>query len=176
MPLPYSKLYEGLATGLYKTFSSKKLPVSIAYMRGAESRLESLLSGRYDFVVMSKLAAQHSISNGANIEIIMNFGKYTYVSEHALIFNDPSNNCIKDGMKIGIDKTSIDHYLITMNQCNGKDVELIDLAYNQIISKVLSGDKTQQFGILMKLMREKSILSIIHLRMIHSTKEIRRQL
>lgn len=140
MPLPYSKLYEGLATGLYKTFSSKKLPVSIAYMRGAESRLESLLSGRYDFVVMSKLAAQHSISNGANIEIIMNFGKYTYVSEHALIFNDPSNNCIKDGMKIGIDKTSIDHYLITMNQCNGKDVELIDLAYNQIISKVLSGD------------------------------------
>ncbi len=140
MPLPYSKLYEGLATGLYKTFLSKKLPISIAYMRGANSRLESLQGGRYDFVVMSELAAEYSINNGADIEIIMNFGKYTYVHEHALIFSNPINISIKDGMKIGIDRNSIDHYLLTLAQCEGKKVELVDLAYNQIISKILSGD------------------------------------
>lgn len=140
MPLPYSKLYEGLATGLYKTFLSNKLPISIAYMRGANSRLESLQGGRYDFAVISKLAAEYSINNGADIEIIMNFGKYTYVTEHALIFSDSSNSSIKNGMKIGIDRNSIDHYLLTLAQCEGKKVELVDLAYNQIISKILSGD------------------------------------
>ena len=140
MPLPYSKLYEGLATGLYKTFLSNKLPSSIAYMRGANSRLDALQAGRYDFAVISKLAADYSINEGANIEIVMNFGQYTYVKEHALIFNKPSCSSIINGMKIGIDRTSIDHYLLTLSQCEGKKVELIDLPYNQIVAKVLCGD------------------------------------
>jgi hypothetical protein len=140
MPLPYSKLYEGLATGLYKTMEKSKIPFSLAYMRGAKSRMDAMNKGRYDFAIVSKLAANESMAEGMKINIVMEFGEYTYVSEHALIFNNPLKKCIEDGMKIGIDRTSIDHSILTLKQCEGKEVKLVDLAYNQIVSKVISGE------------------------------------
>ena len=140
MPLPYSKLYEGLATGLYKTASNNNIPFSLAYMRGAQARLVALSSGRYDFVITSKLAALYSIENRLEIEIAIEFGEFTYVNEHAVIFADASKRKIEDGMKVGIDRSSIDHRLLTLNQCDGKDVELVDLAYNQIIMKLNTGE------------------------------------
>ena len=140
MPLPYSKLYEGLATGLYKTMYKSKIPFNLAYMRGARSRIDALKKGRYDFAIVSKLAAKQSIEEGTSISIIVEFGLFTYVSEHAFIFSNSANKSIEDGMKIGIDRTSTDHSILTLKQCEGKNVELIDLTYNQIISKVISGE------------------------------------
>lgn len=140
MPLPYSRLYEGFATGLYKTMEKSKIPFNLAYMRGAKSRMDAMNKGRYDFAIVSKLAANQSIAEGMKISIVMEFGEYTYVSEHALIFNNPHKKSIEDGMKIGIDKSSFDHSMLTLRQCEGKQVTLVDLAYNQIISKVMSGE------------------------------------
>ena len=140
MPLPYSKLYEGLATGLYKTVSKSSVPFSLAYMRGAKARLDALISGRYDFAITSKLAALYSIKDGMDIDIAIEFGKYTYVNEHAMIFADVSKKNIEDGMRVGIDRSSIDHYMLTLNQCCDKNIELVDLAYNQIIMKLKIGE------------------------------------
>lgn len=140
MPLPYSKLYEGLATGLYKTMYKSRIPFNLAYMRGAKSRIDALKNDRYDFAVISKLAAKQSIQEGMDISIVMEFGLFTYVSEHVLIFNSPLKKNIEEGMKVGIDRTSTDHNILTLKQCEGKDVELVDLAYNQIILKVISGE------------------------------------
>lgn len=140
MPLPYSKLYEGLATGFYKTMHKSKIPFNLAYMRGAKSRIDALKNDRYDFAITSKLAAKQSIEDGMDISIVIEFGLFTYVSEHVLILNNPLKKSIEDGMKIGIDRTSIDHNMLTLKQCKGKNVELIDLAYNQIIAKVISGE------------------------------------
>lgn len=140
MPLPYSKLYEGLATGLYKTVSKNEIPFSLAYMRGANTRLDALKSGRYDFAVTSKLAAAYGIEKGMELDIAVEFGSYTFVNEHAMIFADPSKRDIEDGMKVGIDRSSIDHSLLTINQCHDKDVKLVDLAYNQIILKLNMGE------------------------------------
>lgn len=140
MPLPYSKLYEGLATGLYKESSNGNFPFSLAYMRGAETRLNALSKGRYDFAVVSKLAAQYSIKNGADIDIALKFGKYSFVNEHVMVFSDPFKRNIEDGMRIGVDKSSIDHYLLTLAQCRGKHVEIIDLAYNQVVQKLKTGE------------------------------------
>lgn len=136
MPLPYSKLYEGLATGLYKTIGAGEIPFGLAYMRGAQARIDALKGGRYDFAITSKLAAMHCIESGMNIDIAVEFGNYTYVNEHAMIFADASKRNIENGMKVGIDRSSIDHYLMTLKQSEGKDVQLVDLAYNQIISKL----------------------------------------
>ena len=139
MPLPYSKLYEGLATGLYKNMEKSKIPFNIAYMRGAKNRIDAMNKGRYDFAVVSKLAAKQEIQNGMNIYIVIEFGVFSYVSEHALIFNDPSKMNIEDGMKVAIDRSSIDHTILTVRQCRGKDVEFVELPYNQIITKLASG-------------------------------------
>ena len=140
MPLPYSKLYEGLATGLYKTMNKSRIPFNLAYMRGAKSRIDALKNDRYDFAIVSKLAAKESIQEGMDVSIVIEFGLFTYVSEHVLILNNPLKKSIEDGMKMGIDRTSTDHNMLTLKQCEGKDVKLIDLAYNQIVSKVISGE------------------------------------
>lgn len=138
MPLPYSKRYEGLATGLYKTVDEKNFPFSLAFMRGAESRISALKDGRYDFVVVSKLAALESIKRGLDIDIVVGFGEKSYVNEHVLVFSDERMDSIKDGMKIGIDRNSIDHSVLTNEVCMDKRVNLIELKYNQIITKLLS--------------------------------------
>ena len=138
MPLPYSKLYEGLATGLYKESENRKFPFSLAYMRGAENRIKALSQGRYDFAVVSKLAAQHSIKNGANIDIALQFAKYSYVNEHAIVFSNPFQKTIEDGMRIGVDKSSIDQYLLPLSQCKDKSVEIVDLPYNQVVQKIIN--------------------------------------
>jgi hypothetical protein len=140
MPLPYSKLYEGLATGLYKEAENRNLPFSLAYMRGAENRIKALSKGRYDFAVVSRLAAKHSIKNGSSIDIALQFGKYSYVNEHVIVFSDTLKKSIEDGMKIGVDKSSIDHYLLTLEQCRGKKVEIVDLPYNQVVQKLMTGE------------------------------------
>lgn len=139
MPLPYSKLYEGLATALYKEAETKKFPFSLAYMRGAENRIRALSSERYDFAVVSKLAAMYSINNGEAIDIAIEFGKYSYVNEHAVVFRDPYKRVIEDGMKIGVDRSSIDHYLLTLSQCRGKQVQIINMPYNQVVQKLVTG-------------------------------------
>ncbi|MEF9967424.1 MAG: YhfZ family protein, partial [Longicatena sp.] len=52
MPLPYSRKYEGFATGLISTMENRyNIPCSLAYMRGARNRVSMLLANRYDFAV-----------------------------------------------------------------------------------------------------------------------------
>lgn len=42
MPLPYSKRYEGLATGVFNTLNEEGLTVNLAFMRGSNHRLKAL--------------------------------------------------------------------------------------------------------------------------------------
>lgn len=138
MPLPYSKKYEGFATGLYKAAKDNDIPFSLAYMRGASERLKALKGDRYDFAVISKLAANYIIKGKMDLDIAIEFGNYTYVNNHVVIFGNSYKSHIEEGMKIGIDKSSIDHFVLTLKQCEGLKVEFINLAYNQIIAKVVS--------------------------------------
>lgn len=138
MPLPYSKRYEGFATGLYKSANDSDIPLSLAYMRGANERLKALKGDRYDFVVISRLAANHAAKEKMDVDVAIEFGNYSYVNNHVILFGNPDNDCIKDGMRVGIDRSSIDHFVLTEKQCEGLNVKFADLAYNQIISKLQS--------------------------------------
>ncbi|WP_085522098.1 GntR family transcriptional regulator YhfZ [Tuberibacillus sp. Marseille-P3662] len=132
MPLPYSKKYEGLATGIVDAFGSTNKRVSLAYMRGASTRLEALKTRRYDFAIVSRMAAEDGIKNHKGLEIIKSFGLGTYVSGHKVFFADPSNTQIKSGMRIGIDRSSPDQSMCTLYECEGIDVALVDLNYMQL--------------------------------------------
>src|SRR5690625_5319804 len=66
MPLPYSTLYEGFATGLIEVSDKFIDNISLAYMRGSKQRIESLKARRYDFIVLSKLAAEDRKSTRLN--------------------------------------------------------------------------------------------------------------
>lgn len=141
MPLPYSKRYEGFATGIIVALENQyDVPVSMAYMRGAHNRISMLMSNRYDFAIVSKYAAIEMQKRGMNIHIVKEFGEYSYLSKHIIVFHDCNHKGIEDGMSVGIDKDSIDQSQLTLEVCKGKNVKLVPLEYNQILSKTLSGE------------------------------------
>lgn len=135
MPLPYSKRYEGLATGFYKTFEKGNIPFSLAFMRGATKRIEALTLGKYNFAIVSKLAALQEIEKSSSIEIIYEFGEGSYVGSHVIIFRDSNSKEITEGMRVALDPTSIDQSILTSYECEGKKVEYVITPYNQIIQR-----------------------------------------
>ncbi|SFB12379.1 Helix-turn-helix domain-containing protein [Lentibacillus halodurans] len=139
MPLPYSKMYEGLATGLIEVSDRKLNRINLAYMRGAKKRIEALKARRCDFVVMSLLAAEEEMKEDNNLQVIKNFGPFTYVSSHKIFLANQDDDRIKDGMRVGIDYTSIDQSKITLLESKGIDVELVTVNYMQLFEQLLTG-------------------------------------
>lgn len=139
MPLPYSKRYEGLATGIYKTLNNEGISTNLAFMSGAERRIHSLLDGRYDFCIMSRLSAKHYEKEHVPIEIIANLGDKTYVNQHTLIVNNNFNDFF-DGMKIGVDYSSFDQVDMTHKYFKGKNMTIVPIKYNQIIESIKNGN------------------------------------
>ena len=127
MPLPYSKRYEGLATGLKKVFLNKKIDFYFAYMGGSDVRIDFLEKGRCDFIIISKLAMLEALKQGKNIEGAYKFGEGTYVGKHVLLKGKEKN--IK---RIGIDSTSRDQYLLTLDYFKDKNPEYVEIDYNKI--------------------------------------------
>ena len=99
MSLPYSRTYEGLAAGLIHTLVNEdRIPVNMSYMRDAAERIDEMLSGRVDFVIVSKLSAGIAIEKGKAIEIVKDFGPRSYLSYHVIVFGNPLKCEIEDGM------------------------------------------------------------------------------
>lgn len=141
MPLPYSKRYEGLATGLITGLENQyDIPMSLAYMRGAQNRIAMLMDGRYDFAIVSQYAAQGIIKNDkVKISIVKSFGRHSYLSNHILLLHDKTANGIKDGMRIGVDKDSVDQMKLTEKVCKSYSVEFVPMNYNNVIDFVVKG-------------------------------------
>ncbi|WP_353892458.1 GntR family transcriptional regulator YhfZ [Proteinivorax hydrogeniformans] len=140
MPLPYSKRYEGLATGLYKTFDEANIPFSLAFMRGATKRIEALNMGKYNFVIVSKLAAKLEIRKNNDIEIAYEFGENSYVGNHVLILKDKDKSEIEDGMRVALDPASTDQMILTNYECSQKEVEYVEVSYSQILDKLANDE------------------------------------
>lgn len=140
MPFPYSKRHEGLASGLTVTLEKNEIPVYLAYMRGAKKRMKMVQQGRYNFAIVSKLAASEYIKENDDLAILMNLGTYSYISKHIICFHDKKATEIKDGMKVGLDSLSFDSAKITKSLCEGKKVTFVPMEYYQAVSKVINGE------------------------------------
>ncbi|WP_337020405.1 YhfZ family protein, partial [Oceanobacillus massiliensis] len=82
MPLPYSRKYEGLATGIVEAFESTGKRVNLIYMRGGMNRIEALRTKRCDYAVVSKMTADASLLKYSNLKILERLGANSYVSSH----------------------------------------------------------------------------------------------
>lgn len=133
MPLPYSKKYEGLASGLSAECVKQGLDLSIAFMRGAALRLAEVNNGRYDFALVSKFSASEAMKQYPELTVALSFGNNTYVSKHAIIFADRNKYRIEDGMKIGVDSYSTDQEILIRAETMNKDVELVELNYMHLL-------------------------------------------
>lgn len=136
MPLPYSKLYEGLATGLYTMFNDQEIKLNLAFIRGAKERIDASENGIYDFAVVSRFAAEEEMKKDPDISIALSFGPNTYLSKHILILSEKGKNQIEDGMKVGIDEDSLDHYHLTKDLIEGKKLTIVNYPANQLIHAI----------------------------------------
>lgn len=141
MPLPYSRRYEGLASGLIASMENNyDLPINLAYMRGSVNRISMVLQKRYDFAVVSRYAANYFIEKYPDkIEIVVDFGAGSYLSNHVIMFHNPNIREIQDGMKVGIDSASIDQKE-RRSLSVGQKRRFIEIEYSRIIERVISGD------------------------------------
>lgn len=138
MTLPYSRLYEGMATGIYEGFKENKLKLNLAYIRGSKERVRSITMKTYRFAVVSRFAANRAIEQGDPIEVVVDFGNHTYLSEHVLLFANLENDHIKDGMRVAIDYSSLDQQMLTMDSIQGKEVTFVEMPGHQIIHSLKS--------------------------------------
>ena len=139
LPLPYTKKYEGLATGIYKAFFNNEIQVSLSYMNGSEKRLSGLQEDRSNFIITSGLTADYLIKKNGNLAEFLVLPEQTYVTKHVLVFRKGEDAQIKSGAKIGVDTQSIDYTLLTKYVTKGKDVQLVQMPYNQVSKSIEEG-------------------------------------
>jgi hypothetical protein len=141
MPLPYSRRYEGLASGIIASGEKQDIaPLNLAYMRGAKSRMEMVDSDRYDFAIVSRFAAERYIGEKKSLEIVLSFGRESYTGKHVLMLHDEGADEIGDGMKVGIDETSYDQTELTRKLCENRKADFVPVEYSKMIERVRSGD------------------------------------
>ncbi len=135
MPLPYTRRYEGLASGLYEAVRQSDIPFSIGYMRGARSRIAALRRGQADFAVLSRLSADLAAAEGG-VVIAMGLGPQTFVSQYGILLAGPQFSGITDGMRVGVDPQTLDQAWLTAEECRGKQVELVEVPYSHLLQRL----------------------------------------
>ena len=134
MPLPYTRLYEGLASGLKAQFEG--IPFYYAHMRGADIRVECLLNGVYDMAVVSRLAAESYLAQ-SGLRMVMTLGPHTYVGEHQLICRKGEIDSVR---RVGLDNRTADQKIMTEIYFANSDVERVDLSYHESLSRIVKGE------------------------------------
>lgn len=139
MPMPYSLCYQGLATALFRAFSSYAF--NLVYVRGSESRLKLLSSGVCQFTVCSRYAAEEAIRCQSDIEIAVDLGPGTYLTRHVLLLREPDKTAIGSGMRIAYDSASLDHrHLTELMSAGVRNVRLVDRKAHQTIRAIRAGE------------------------------------
>lgn len=139
LPMPYSRRYEGLATGFYSLLEDSGIPVSLSYMRGGVRRLEALLRGGANFAVTSLFTAmEFEEEYPEELQIVVDLGARSYVSEHQIILADPAKDRLEAGMRVGIDRDSTDQARITEMEVAdlNADVQLLPMTYTQVLREL----------------------------------------
>lgn len=141
MPLPYSKTYEGLATGLYEAGGQHNLPIHLAYMRGSTARIQLLVNEGCDFIILSEIAAEAAIKKGYPLSIVHVFDEKSYIQfPHVLLLADNNKKELEDGMRLGYDVESLDLEILTNELAKNVEVELVDMMYHQLVKAIDDGN------------------------------------
>jgi len=136
MPVPYSLRLQGLAAGLSHGFELGALPMLMAHMRGGRNRLHFLDTRRCDFAVISRLAWAEEGRD--DLRLVLAFGPGSSVGSHVLLLASAAQTGIRDGMRVGVDPSSHDHLRLTLEECQGKAVQLVEISYSQAAPKLLA--------------------------------------
>ncbi len=134
--MPYSRRYEGLASGITAVFQDAGIPLSLMFMRGSQQRVRSLLEKRADLVTLSAVAAQRESGLG----IVRDFGPHAYVETHGIVIRkgaDPTD----DTLRIAIDREFPDQVkLVRQTFGNTSRPRWVEVSYSQLDRMFTSGE------------------------------------
>ncbi|MFH8408167.1 GntR family transcriptional regulator YhfZ [Streptomyces sp. NPDC018019] len=131
MPLPYSRRYEGLATGLRAAFEEAGAPFAITFMRGAATRVAALLDGKVDLAVLSRFSAD-TLMEEHPIDLIADLGPATYVGAHGLLLRH-GVQLDREGLRVAVDRTSEDQRVLAERAfADRADVTWLESSFMQL--------------------------------------------
>lgn len=136
LPLPYSRRFAGLATGIREQFAQQPIALDLRFLRGAAQRIQTLNEGLCDWVLVSRFAAA---TMAVSAETFVHLGPGTYMPDHILLLRT-TEPVLRDGMRVGIDRQSLDHTYAVETACRGVQVEFIPIDYSQGAALVGSGE------------------------------------
>ncbi|MCQ4210535.1 MULTISPECIES: GntR family transcriptional regulator YhfZ [Streptomyces] len=133
MPLPYSRRYEGLATGLRAAFEEAGTPFAITFMRGAGARTAALLEGKVDLVVLSRLAADGLVEQHKDrLALVADLGPATYVGAHGFLVREGAS-LDTPGLRVAVDHASEDQRMLAERAFSGRsDIQWVESSYMQL--------------------------------------------
>jgi DNA-binding CsgD family transcriptional regulator len=139
MPLPYSRRFEGLATGIRLQFGRQPLNLDLRFSRGSTARLQALAARECDWILISRYAAETAHVLGFAIETVFALGANTYMADSALLIGRTNALGLSDRMRIGIDLQSTDHAYTVRSVCKGRQVSFVEIEYSQGLKLISSG-------------------------------------
>src|SRR5690606_38660768 len=94
---------------------------------------------KFDFIVLSRFVLKNAIERQLEVEEVLGLGHESYVGQHVILLRDRDGREIKDGMRVGIDPSSIDQTLLTKDACAGKNVEFVEIGYMNLMAALDKG-------------------------------------
>ncbi|UKY52933.1 GntR family transcriptional regulator YhfZ [Streptomyces inhibens] len=110
MPLPYSRRYEGLATGLRVAFEEAGAPFAMTFRRGAAARVAALVEGKVELAVLSRFAADRMVERQP-VELIADLGPATYAGAHGVLLR-PGATLGSPRLRVAVDDSSEDQRML----------------------------------------------------------------
>ena len=141
MPIPYSKRYEGLASGIRFEISRLGLKRSgMMFISGSTSRVEALMENRADGIIMSSLALQHFVNEGYPLKALYKFPAGSYVNNHYLITRRGYDLKQARAVRVGIDEMSYDQAAWNKICFADKEVIPVPVHYLHVTERIKNGD------------------------------------
>ena len=118
--IPLDSRTSGLATGICDCMRAHNISFNCIFIHGSYARLNSLVQGKCDFIIVTTLAYQVLRKSYNNIKVIMDLPGCSYSTRYVLFFKNPSNTEVENGMTVAFDPTSIDQSYLTKLVCKNK--------------------------------------------------------
>jgi hypothetical protein len=134
LPLPESREFAGLATGLAALAERHDLPFQLLFRQGSRVRLKFLESERVDFVVFSGQVAQSVTADVAGWVL----GAHTYYRRNAVAVITAAGRDVNPRGRVPIDQNSSDHVSLTLQEF--PDAKLVDTPYLFIPELIVRGE------------------------------------
>lgn len=138
LPLPYSRRYEGIATGLKSAFAEAEVPFGVTFMRGAQARAAALVEGRCEVALMSRLAFD-TLADSQPLRVFADFGPGSYVRAHGVVLG-AGRELDSGELAVAVDASSVDQQTLTDLVFERRQVRRVMTSYMQLPALFARGE------------------------------------